>query len=148
MSTQPYQSDIIAWANQQAGYLRTGEFSKLDIENLAEEIIDVGASYEREFQSRMTILLAHLLKWRYQPDYQGDKGSWLRTIIEQRRRLLRRLKKTPSLKHLLDDPDFWSETWFDAVDLAAHETKIDLTTFPEACIWTFEQITNPDFLPD
>lgn len=62
-----YDSDVIAWAQEQINLLRSGQFSRLDIEHIAEEIEDVGKSEQRELASRMAILLAHLLKWEYQP---------------------------------------------------------------------------------
>ena len=60
----PYDSDIIAWASEQARLLRTGQFDRLDIEHIAEEIEDVGKSEQRELENRMANLLAHLLKWQ------------------------------------------------------------------------------------
>lgn len=55
-----YDQDVIAWANEQARLLRAGQFDRLDIEHLAEEIEDVGKSEQRELASRMAVLLAHL----------------------------------------------------------------------------------------
>ena len=81
--TTTYENDIIAWAKEQAYLLRSGKLSVLDIEHIAEEIEDVGKSEQRELASRMAVLLAHLLKWQYQPERQS--GSWQRAIKEQRR---------------------------------------------------------------
>ena len=78
-----YNADIIQWARQQAALLRAGRFSALDIEHIAEEIEDVGKSEERELESRLAVLIAHLLKWQYQPEKRG--ASWRLTIAEQRR---------------------------------------------------------------
>ena len=55
----PYETDVIAWAIEQACLLRAGKFATLDIEHIAEEIEDVGKSEQRELASRMTVLLAH-----------------------------------------------------------------------------------------
>ncbi len=139
-----YDDDIIAWANEQARLLREGQFSKLDIEHIAEEIEDVGKSEKRELRNRMAVLLAHLLKWQYQTGYRG--GSWQRTIREQRRGVLGCLKETPSLKNDLDQSDWWVWVWADAVNLAVKETGLDC--FPESCPWDFEQIMDTNFWPD
>ena len=56
MSTA-YKTDIIAWANEQAAFIRAGRFDLLDLENIAEEIEDVGKSEQRELENRMAILL-------------------------------------------------------------------------------------------
>jgi hypothetical protein len=63
--TADYEQDVIAWANQQARLLRSGQFVALDIEHLAEEIEDVGKSEQREPVNRLALLLAHLLKWHF-----------------------------------------------------------------------------------
>lgn len=86
-----YQQDVIAWSNEQANLLRAKRFELLDIEHLAEEIEDVGKSEQREFEHRMALLLAHLLKWQYQPARRGS--SWQRTIKDQRIMITRRLTK-------------------------------------------------------
>ena len=69
-----YEKDIVAWANEQASFIRAGRFDLLDLENIAEEIEDVGKSEQRELESRMAVLLAHLLKWEFQPERRGV--SW------------------------------------------------------------------------
>jgi len=58
-----YETDIIAWSEEQTALLRAGRFSELDIARIAEEIEDVEKSERRELASRMAVLLAHLLKW-------------------------------------------------------------------------------------
>ena len=45
---QTYETDLNAWANEQARLLRAGRFDLLDIEHIAGEIEDVGKSEQRE----------------------------------------------------------------------------------------------------
>lgn len=141
-----YEQDIVAWANEQAAFIRSGRFDLLDIEHLADEIEDVGKSEQRELESRMAVLLAHLIKWQYQPDRQGN--SWRHTITEQRKRIDQRLQKTPSLKAELTNLDWWSGIWADALDIATRETGFLYERFPNDCQWTFEQIMGLDFFPN
>ena len=54
-----YEKDIVAWANEQAAFIRAGRFDMLDLENVAEEIEDVGKSEQRELESCMAVLIAH-----------------------------------------------------------------------------------------
>ena len=72
MSTS-YEADVVAWANEQASLLRAGRFELLDRDHIAEEIEDVGKIEQRELGSRMSVLLAHLLQWRYQPERRGSQ---------------------------------------------------------------------------
>ena len=140
----PYETDIIAWANEQAALLRSGRLSELDIEHLADEIEDVGKSEQWELASRLALLLAHLLKWHYQPGRRGS--SWQRTIKEQRRAIAAHIAGTPSLKSALANPTWIEGVWADSLARAVDETGLDL--FPDDCPWTMEQVISQSFLPD
>ena len=59
-----YDRDIIVWANEQAAFLRSGQFDKLDLVNLADEIEDVGKSEKRAFAGRLAMLIALLMNYR------------------------------------------------------------------------------------
>ncbi|WP_434527255.1 DUF29 domain-containing protein [Photorhabdus asymbiotica] len=144
MSHTRYETDVVAWANEQAALLRAGKFSEIDIANIAEEIEDVGKSEKRELASRMAVLLAHLLKWQFQPGRRGS--SWQRTIKEQRKALALHIKETSSLKSTIIDENWFAKVWADAVSSAADETGLDV--FPDECIWNINQIFSQEFYPD
>lgn len=58
--TTPYQQDVIAWANEQAALLRAGRFAEINLEQIAEEIEDVGKSEQRELANRMALYAARI----------------------------------------------------------------------------------------
>ena len=138
-----YDQDVVAWATEQARLIRSGQFDKLDVEHIADEIEDVGRSEKRELASRMAVLLAHLLKWQFQPTHRG--ASWERTMREQRKQVLRKLRETPSLIPLLDDPEWGEGVWGDAVTQAINETGLD--ALPETCPWSLADVLNDDWMP-
>ena len=140
-----YDKDIVAWSQEQACLLRSGQLSELDVEHIAEEIEDVGKSEQRELASRMAVLLCHLLKWKYQPADQGT--SWEATIQTQRNSIARRLNKTPSLQASFSDADWWADAWDDALAQAATETGLRYQGFPATCPWTAGQVMSTDFFP-
>ena len=140
-----YETDVVAWASEQARLIRAGRFDQLDLAHIAEEIEDVGKSEQRELASRMAMLLAHILKWKFQP--QKRSVSWTLTIKEQRRLLVRRIQKTPSLGPMLVDPEWIDEIWVDAKALAEKETGLDIGTYPEVCPWAIAQVLAEDWLP-
>lgn len=142
----PYEQDIIAWAQEQAALLRAGQLSALDVEHIAEEIEDVGKSEQRELASRVALLIAHLIKWQYQPERRGN--SWKTTLTIQRASILRRLKKTPSLKPMLIDEEWLSDMWGDACQQAADEMQISIAMLPNTCPWSDDQLLAQDFFPD
>ena len=143
--TTSYDTDVVAWSNEQAQLLRAGKFDQLDLEHLAEEIEDVGKSEQRELANRMSVLLAHLLKWAFQPELRASSDSWRLTIKEQRKRIVARLAKTPSLQRSLTDVDWLDDAWVDAVSLARKETGIVI--FPEVCPWPMDDVLTEGWLP-
>jgi hypothetical protein len=143
MTTPRYETDVLAWSREQARLLRAGQFGLLDLEHIAEEIEDVGKSEQRELASRLAVLMAHLLKWHYQPERQS--ASWQRTIKEQRRALAFHLKQVPSLQTRLADAEWLGAIWADAITRAIEETGMG--GFPEECPWAVADLLNQDWLP-
>jgi len=143
-SARLYETDFYEWIQQQANVLRAGNFSSLDLDNLIEEIESMGKSHQRALGSRLEILLAHLLKWQFQPERMTP--SWKYTIKEQRKRIATLLKKNPSLSSVLDES--FAEAYEFAVPSAAEQTGINESAFPAQCPWTFEQANDPNFWPD
>lgn len=141
-----YETDVVAWASEQARLIRAGRFDQLDLAHIAEEIEDVGKSEQRELASRMAVLLAHILKWKFQP--QKRSVSWTLTIKEQRRLLVRRIQKTPSLGPMLVEPEWIDEIWVDAKALAEKQTGLDIGAFPEVCPWGMGHVLAENWLPD
>ena len=138
-----YEEDIAAWAMEQVDLLRSGQLALIDVEHIAEEIEDMNLSHRHQLAHRMAILLGHMLKWKYQPLRRGS--SWEHTIRTQRGRITRLLKLMPSLRHLLDDPQWNKDVWDDAIDIA--QTEAHLRNLPKSCPWTLEQIVADDFFP-
>jgi hypothetical protein len=139
-----YDEDFFAWTEEQARLLRAGEFSQLDIANVAEEMEDMGRSIRRELRNRLSVLTMHLLKWRFQPGYRSP--SWSATINEQREQIADLIEESPSLKPVFSQ-DF-TKIYRSAVTKARRETGLPETNFPTDCPFTPEQILAPDFLPE
>lgn len=58
----------------------------------------MGKRDRRELESRLVILMLHLLKWRFQPERRQRGRSWGRAILEQRRQLAALLADSCSLR--------------------------------------------------
>ena len=144
MTSPLYEQDFYAWANRQADLLRAGNFAAADMAQIAEEIESMGRSEQRELESRLTILLLHLLKWQFQPGYRGN--SWRYSIMEQRRKIERHLRHNPSLRGKL--PETFADAYGDAIIEAARETGLALTSFPDQCPWDFAQVMEDGFWPE
>lgn len=138
-----YERDFFEWSQEQARLLRERRFTDLDLENLVDEVASVGASEKREIESRLEVLIAHLLKWKYQPGARSSR--WRGTIEEQRRRIARVLKSSPSLQRYPEE--VFEDCHLSGRLRAARETGMDYTLFPDAPPFTAEQALDGDYLP-
>lgn len=136
-----YESDLYEWTKAQADALRRRASNELDWDNLAEEIETLGRSERHQIKSRLENLLLHLVKWKYQPEWQC--GSWRGSIYEARHRLESLLDENPSLRSL--PAEYLPKAYLWARRRALEETG--LYRLPEACPWTIEQVLADDFLP-
>ncbi|OIP70124.1 MAG: hypothetical protein AUK48_13950 [Oscillatoriales cyanobacterium CG2_30_44_21] len=128
--TNLYDRDLDLWLEMSIIQLKAGDFQNLDIDNLIDELEGLSGSNKREIESRLIRLIEHILKRCYvdMPDcYRG----WEVTIINQRDKLKRLLRQSPSLKrHFLQSFD---ESFDTALEIV--KTEYDCITFPET--WQF-----------
>lgn len=139
-----YETDYDSWLASQIQLLQQGKWDDLDIPHLVEELEGLNKSNKREMYSYLVALLAHLLKWQYQP--LKRKGSWDASIANSRNGIERVLKDQPSLKN------YWGEilelAYTEAKKWATKETKLDIKLFPDKCPYQVEQLQDKDWLPE
>ena len=152
MSKNLYEQDFQQWIETTIYQLQKGDFSSLDIDNLIEELTELGKSEKRALESKLMILLAHLLKLKVQHDAPSSmKDSWYRSIIEHRQRVQKNLRDTPSLKSYLETA--MKKAYPDARKIAIKEGKLakfgvripQENEYTESCTFTIEQILDEDF---
>ena len=143
MSAALHETDFVAWTTEQAALLRAGRRDALDIAGLAEEIEDMGKSERIGLESHLSVVLMHLLKWQFQPDRRTASGR--HSILSGRFQALKHLKRSPSLRPTV--PEIIADEYETARELAAVQTGLPLTAFPDTCPFTTEQVLNRDWLP-
>lgn len=131
-----YENDFYKWAKIQATHLKKGEFSKLDLEHVVEEIEDLAKSERKSLKNQMVRLLMHLLKVNYQPEKHTK--SWDKSIANARLEIEIIIEESPSLKREL--PIIFEEAYLHARKKAHIETGLDLKIFPQECPWTLKQV--------
>jgi predicted nucleic acid-binding Zn-ribbon protein len=131
-----YDVDFYKWTKNQATFLKKGEYLKLDIDHLIEEIESLGRSEKRALESYLANLLLHLLKIEYQPNKHSK--SWDLSVKNSRHKIKVLLSENPSLKRHL--PKILNEAYFTARLNAISETGLEDEKFPEACPWDLEKI--------
>lgn len=132
-----YDSDFFKWVKDQVKFLKRGEFSKLDIDNLIEEIESLGRSEKRTLVSYLENLLMHMLKVKFQK-LEKDSTSWALSIEEASCKSRKTLSENPSLKPKLRE--IFVEAYSYARLKAAKETRLDIEMFPKECPWTLKEI--------
>jgi Domain of unknown function DUF29 len=130
------EADLYSWAVRQSELLRAGRLDEIDPVAIAEEIDDVGSGEFHRLEAALRVLMLHLLKWDHQP---GNRGrAWSLTIGEQRKRVERRLRKSPGLKSRLDEAT--DDAYEDARLGAASETDLSLRVFPKSRPYAFAEL--------
>ena len=127
------ETDFHQWALDTADAIQKRQFTHIDWDRVAEEIHSLGKSEEREIESRLAQIMYHLLKIQYQPE--RHTSSWDRTIRSQRKAIAALLKKQPSLKATLSDPETWISAYRNADSLSGPENLPSSVAdqFPEDC---------------
>ncbi len=96
-----YDEDFVAWSEQQAEALRSaargGSNHKLDWENLAEEIGDLGKKDRRELRSQVRRIVEHLVKLEHSPAVEPRAG-WRDPIRNARAAIQDVIDDSPSLR--------------------------------------------------
>jgi hypothetical protein len=133
---QEYETDFFKWAFDQANLLKKGEFSRLDIKHLIEEIESLGKSQLDKLESYLVALLMHMLKIRYQP--QMRTRSWDLSVEHATHKVKKVLEDNPSLKHKFDE--IYEEAYYSARIQSVIETKLPENTFPEKCPWKIKDL--------
>ncbi len=130
-----YEADETAWLDAMAELVAQGRLAELDHAHLAEYLADMARRDRREVKNRLAVLLAHLLKWHFQPAQRTR--SWERTIEHQRRKLRFDLEGGTLRDHAAEQlPVVYAY----AVRQAAVDTGMPIGAFPPVCPFDWPQI--------
>jgi hypothetical protein len=141
-----YTKDFYEWCLTTAKLVREEKWSELDREFLAEEVESLGIGQKHALGSHLKNLVMHLLKWHYQPSGRQTGYSWRSSIDNARDDIATLIEDSPSLRR--EVPGLLARRYPAARRLARDETGLPLSTFPETCPWTVEQILDDDFWPE
>jgi hypothetical protein len=143
MSTA-YTEDFNRWLQQTAQCLRERRWQEVDVDQLIEEIEDLGKSERRSIASQLTRLLLHLLKWQYEPQRRSDSG--LDSITDARTQIDLAVQDSPSLRNY--PAEQLDQSYRQARQKASRQMALPLAVFPETCPYPVELILNEDWLPE
>lgn len=124
-----YNIDFAEWIAEQVALLRAGRWTKLNIEELTEELVALAKRDRRSLRSHLQVLMHHLLKWQAQPDNRSS--NWEGSIRNARDEIQGILEDSPSLwNELLQD---LRGVYQKARLYAAKDTGLAIDRFPEEC---------------
>ena len=129
-----------------AKLLRAKRFDELDLENLTEEIEDLGGALNVRCAVACASIIEHLLKLQHS-SAKDPRLGWRATVRVQRSELLNDL--TPSLRrHLADNlSELYARARHDAEGaLRDHGEQDAADALPATCPYTLDQVTG-DWLP-
>lgn len=137
-----YDTDYGLWLKEQLQSLQQHDWEKLDTPHLIEELEALNRSNKRELYSYLVVTLAHLLKWKFQPENRC--GSWRGSISNSRNRITRLFIDQPSLKPYVEE--ILDEAYIEAKSWAIEETEL-INIYPTNNPFTIEEILSKEFLP-
>jgi uncharacterized protein DUF29 len=138
-----YERDFYLWCFEQAELLRLRRFSQADLPNIIEELESMGRSDRRALSSSYRLVIAHLLKWQYQPQLRGS--SWEVTLLRERAHIKEMEEQSGSLR--ADARRIVEDVYLDAKREASTETRLPRSSFPAECPYSPDQLRNPDWFP-
>ncbi|MDD1458494.1 DUF29 domain-containing protein, partial [Dolichospermum sp. ST_sed7] len=122
--------------------LKQGRFDEVDLENLIEELEDLGSEKKNAVVSLLEQVIRHLLLLQYwQEEYERNGYHWQGEIVNFRNQLKRRL--TGNLRNYLTQEML--EIYADALEYVKVKTKFQVD-FPEKCPYSLEQLLDKDYL--
>ncbi|KZL47638.1 hypothetical protein A2T98_22190 [Nodularia spumigena CENA596] len=142
-----YDQDYYLWLRTTINQLRTGQFSAVDLDNLLEELEDMGRREKRTIKSLLITLLEHLLKLKcWDTERERNQGHWKGEIRTFRRQIKDELQDSPSLKpYILEIFDLCYQ---EARKEASDRTQLIIDIFPLIPIGSLEQILDENWFPE
>lgn len=139
-----HESDDLLWLEETVKILKAKQFAVLDLDNLIEELEDLGSEKRHQVESLLEQVIRHLLLLQYwTAERNYNEGHWRSEIAVFRNQLKRKL--TTNLRnHLASQLD---KLYQDALE-SVQEKTLGSVTFPSQCPYTLEQILTSKWLPE
>jgi hypothetical protein len=139
-----YKKDFVEWSARTAELLRERRFEEVDLENLVEEVQELGNNWEHAVASHLTRMLMQVIKQKIQPERDG--ASWRGSISNARVELIIYLKKSPSLRRHLEQslPGAYEIAIRQALDETGIKTSPKRLGLPRECPFTPKDILEAD----
>lgn len=141
---QLYDVDDDQWLEQTINLLKNHQFQQLDLDNLIEELEDLGREKKNAVASLLEQIIRHLLLLQYwTTEAEYNTVHWQEEIYNFRIQLRRKI--TTNLRKYLEDE--LTSIYQDALGFVKIKTT-NLVTFPTECPYSLEQLLDRSWLPN
>lgn len=141
-----YDTDYQRWVEETVAQLKAQNFSRLDLDNLIEEIESLGRSEKNAVSSYLMRLCEHLLKIKYrESERERCLRGWNREVLNFRLEIQTALETSPSLKPFLQDR--FIKHYQNGRKLFLKASELEAHLIPEEPEFTLEQALDEDWWP-
>jgi hypothetical protein len=132
-----YEIDEYLWLSETIKILRASRLEDLDLENLIEELENLGKRDLNKVRSLLRQIIIHLLFLEYwQEERERNSRHWKGEVTAFRADLSDRL--TTTLKNKLHED--LASIYETALKVVLQKTGLSKDTIPESCPYSFEQL--------
>ena len=138
-----YEIDDSLWLEETIELLKAKRFDALDLDNLIEELEDLGNEKKFRVASFLQQIIRHALLlqfWISEREY--NQAHWQAEIISFQYQLKRYL--TTNLRKYLEQE--FEQIYFESVRYVRQKTD-NKVNFPDICPYSLEELLDPNWLP-
>ncbi|NBD31666.1 MAG: DUF29 family protein [Cyanobacteria bacterium] len=137
-----YEIDDYLWVERTIELLKEKKFDDLDLENLIEELEDLGRERKNKVESLLRQIIIDLLLLEYwSQEYQYNAAHWQAEITEFRFQINGILTKNLQ-SYLASKIELIYQN-----SVKYTQRKTNLNIFPEKCPYTLKQLLDEDWFP-
>jgi len=138
-----YEVDDSLWLEKTVELLRERKYHQLDLENLIEELEDLGRERKHQMASLLEQIIRHLLLLQYwEVERERNSNHWEAEIVGFRTQIKR--KMTTNFYNYLSEN--FERIYQDARLYVSKKSKLNI--FPSQCPYTLEQLLDQDWFPE
>ena len=140
---QLYELDDAQWLEETVNLLKKHQFQQLDLDNLIEELEDLGREKKNAVASLLEQIIRHLLLLQYwTKESEYNAVHWQEEIYNFRTQLGRKI--TTNLRNYLEKE--LNSIYQDALGFVKIKT-VNSVVFPLDCPYSLEQLLDRSWLP-
>ena len=138
--SQLYETDEYLWFEYTVKLLKESRFDELDLENLIEELEELGNEKKRAIESLLEQIIRHILLLEYwTEEFEHNSNNWRAEVYSFRNQIEKRL--TTNLRKYLAEERL--KIYHRALGYVQRKTGFQVN-FPEECPYSLDELLEID----